>query len=359
MRCRPVRRHDDAARAHPGDGCDREPARRGAARSRSPPAVCWDSRSGTGENRQDYSTAPARQPTAKNVRKPSQFCELQRLRTPAWGRCRRAPGARRGSAAARRRRTARSALRERLAPLREHRPHHRSNSGLVRRAATAGRPERRAARPPSGPWAPAGTRPAAASAAAGRRRAAARGWPARRSRCVPGRRLEPSATSRCSISVASTSRPLLAMRAEQPEQDRRGDVVGQVAGDPERRLARQRRQIELEEVARAPASTFGGSRGASAATMSRSISTAVRCATRGASRSVSAPGPGPISRNRSVGRGSIAATSLSAHAGSRKCWPNRFCARTVVTRPHHTSSSDSPRQYFSSISSISSSLIPK
>ena len=52
-----------------------------------------------------------------------------------------------------------------------------------------------------------------------------------------------------------------------------------------------------------------------------------RMRTRGASRKVSAPGPGPISRNRSSGCGSMAATSLSAQAASRKCWPKRLRAR--------------------------------
>src|SRR4029079_3771573 len=73
--------------------------------------------------------------------------------------------------------------------------------------------------------------------------------------------------------------------------------------------------------------TFGGACGDSDATMSASSSIAVKCATRGARRKVSAPGPGPISTNRSSGFGARASTSLSAHADSRKCWPYRFFAR--------------------------------
>ena len=77
--------------------------------------------------------------------------------------------------------------------------------------------------------------------------------------------------------------------------------------------------------------TLDGTFGCSSATISGSSSMAVRLATRGARRSVNAPGPGPISRNVSSGPGSIAATSLSAHAGCRKCWPYRFFARMLMT----------------------------
>jgi hypothetical protein len=80
---------------------------------------------------------------------------------------------------------------------------------------------------------------------------------------------------------------------------------------------------------------------------------AVTCAARAASRVVRMPGPGR-SREPIVRRGAIASTTLSAHAGARKCWPKRFCADV-----RHAFSIDSPRQNFSSISSISSSLIPK
>ena len=147
------------------------------------------------------------------------------------------------------------------------------------------------------------------------------------------------------------------MRGDQPEQDRRRDVVGEVARPrgAARRPSSSSADRHVEEVAvdqrdvrRQPAApALPPSRG--------SISTAVRCATRGARRSVSAPGPGPISRNRSPGAGSIAPTSLSAHAGCEKVLAEAS-SRASATQ---LSSTDSPRQYFSSISSISSSLMPK
>src|SRR5262245_56980487 len=49
--------------------------------------------------------------------------------------------------------------------------------------------------------------------------------------------------------------------------------------------------------------------------------------TRDARRRVSTPGPGPISTNTSSRFGSMARTTLSAQAGSRKCCPNFFLAR--------------------------------
>src|SRR5262245_8379344 len=73
--------------------------------------------------------------------------------------------------------------------------------------------------------------------------------------------------------------------------------------------------------------TFGSASASSASARSRSISQAITPCARGASRRVSAPGPGPISMNRSFGPGSMARTTLSAQAGSRKCWPNFFLAR--------------------------------
>src|SRR5688572_20862367 len=74
---------------------------------------------------------------------------------------------------------------------------------------------------------------------------------------------------------------------------------------------------------------FAGSVGASSAIRSRSISMAASRDTRGARRSVSIPGPAPISRNESVGAGEMASTTLSAHTGSRKCCPNRLRVRTI------------------------------
>src|SRR5262245_55012539 len=62
----------------------------------------------------------------------------------------------------------------------------------------------------------------------------------------------------------------------------------------------------------------------SAAARSRSISTATTCPARFARGRVSAPRPGPISRNVSLGVGLIASMTLATHTGSRKCCPNRL-----------------------------------
>src|SRR4029453_10988714 len=55
-----------------------------------------------------------------------------------------------------------------------------------------------------------------------------------------------------------------------------------------------------------------------------SVSTATVGRARSASGRVSAPRPGPTSRNVSREVGLIASITLVTHAGSRKCWPNRF-----------------------------------
>src|SRR5262245_43133946 len=75
--------------------------------------------------------------------------------------------------------------------------------------------------------------------------------------------------------------------------------------------------------------TLARVRPARAAPRSRSTSIANSAADRAASGSVIAPRPGPISINRSVGSGAMAATSLATHAASRKCWPNRLRAFTT------------------------------
>src|SRR6187431_1845266 len=73
--------------------------------------------------------------------------------------------------------------------------------------------------------------------------------------------------------------------------------------------------------------TLEGSRPRRWAARSRSISTATTRRTRPASGAVSAPLPGPISRKTSSGAGESDSRSFATHAGSRKCWPNRFRAR--------------------------------
>src|SRR5687768_13258216 len=76
--------------------------------------------------------------------------------------------------------------------------------------------------------------------------------------------------------------------------------------------------------------TLAGTRDGSSAARSRSISTAMMRATRGASARVSAPRPGPISRKVSSGAGATAAISLSTQACSRKCCPKRFRGRLPI-----------------------------
>ena len=122
--------------------------------------------------------------------------------------------------------------------------------------------------------------------------------------------------------------------------------------------------VEVEEVGLRRGSRWRAAAARAPPTISRSISTAVRCATRGASLIVSAPGPGPISRNRSVGRRRDRRDQLVGPGRLEEVLAVTFLrARIDGLRSRsaaaQTSSSDSPRQYFSSISSICSSLIPK
>src|SRR3954470_3435881 len=79
---------------------------------------------------------------------------------------------------------------------------------------------------------------------------------------------------------------------------------------------------------------FGGPDVVRSAARSRSISNPITRAARAASGRVSAPRPGPISRNVSSACGAMARTTFSAQADSRKCWPNRFRAggRLAVVR---------------------------
>ena len=119
---------------------------------------------------------------------------------------------------------------------------------------------------------------------------------------------------------------------EQAEQERRRDVVRQVAADAQRRSAAvQCREIDVEHVglvhdaARRPPSRSARS----ARIRSRSISmTSSALAALERAGKVSAPRPGPISTTRSPGFGSIAATIRARTPGScRKCWPKRLRAR--------------------------------
>ena len=178
---------------------------------------------------------------------------------------------------------------------------------------------------------------------AARRRPRARRLP---SAASGSRRAKPA-----SASVRSTSR------------DRIGDemLYGRLPATRVPGGRRERVQVEVEDIrpatTRSPAQLLGGR----AAARSRSSSMATTAAARAASGRVMAPRPGPISRNVSSGEGSMAATSLRAQAGSRKCWPNRLRAFTCDP-PLRFIRPDRPELVppeSSSASSISSSDRPK
>ena len=115
-------------------------------------------------------------------------------------------------------------------------------------------------------------------------------------------------------------------RLEQVEQDRRRDVVRQVADDAQlapAAAAAQRREVDLSTSASITSSP-GVRRSRAARSRSSSIdgerARSARAADRSARRS-----PGPISTSASPGRGSIASTIPSITAPSiRKCWPKRL-----------------------------------
>ncbi len=141
-----------------------------------------------------------------------------------------------------------------------------------------------------------------------------------------------SATSRCSISVASAMRAAR-LELEQAKQNRRRDVVGKIAGDANRapRLGGSAASRSISSTSPDTIDAFDGSLGVSSAMRSRSISMATRRDTLGASLQRENPRPGPISRNRSSGAGAMASTTLSAQTGSRKCCPKRLRVRMAFT----------------------------
>ena len=147
---------------------------------------------------------------------------------------------------------------------------------------------------------------------------------------VPGAATSRSATSRWSISVASHDRNARGEELDQPNRMGDADVVGQVAGDAQRArgasaAARSRADRSTsEQVAFDDRHVRDGRRSAARRRgRDRSRTRSPRFA-RAARGRVSAPRPGPISMNVSSGCGSIARTTFSTQAGSRKCWPNRF-----------------------------------
>ena len=170
-----------------------------------------------------------------------------------------------------------------------------------------------------GPSAPAGTRRREAPAAARRRRMC---------RCrtlrtpysvVPGAAISRSATSRCSITSHRRAAARRRCSSTQLEQDRRRDVVGQVAGDAQRTPAPGRRRasasrtrsgVDVEEIAFDDREVRRRRRLAARPRGRGRSRTRRRAGARAASGRVSAPRPGPISRNVSSGCGSIARDDL-------------------------------------------------
>ena len=119
---------------------------------------------------------------------------------------------------------------------------------------------------------------------------------------------------------------------EQVEQDRRRDVVRQVADHAQRRAGRaaSAREVDLQHVGLDDVE-LGSRRAAARRGRGRARS---RSAARSgaASGPVSAPRPGPISTSAWPGRGSIASTIASTTAPSvRKCWPKRLRATCFTT----------------------------
>ena len=199
-----------------------------------------------------------------------------------------------------------------------------------------------------------------------RRRACRSGRSARRSpRCRarrPAGRRPRAAASACASASGTPAR----VQLDQLEQDRRRDVVGQVAGDADAArsavAARQSRRVgRRRENRRRRRSRCAGAARRSSAARSRSISKATtRLRARGERAGQRAAAGADLEERVVRPAARSRATTLSTHAGSRKCWPNRFRAadRSLAARPRRRSS-PSPRQYVSSISSISSSLMPK
>ena len=287
---------------------------------------------------------------AKTSRKRGHFDQLQRLGPPLADRCRprRAPSP--ASTPALDARTA-SARCQRLAPLGEHRPHHARRTAAGRRSSTGG--GRNASRTTAECTFGGGRNaPAAATAAASHRRASAGQTVSTPYSPVPALATSRSATSFCSISVASRTPPVVAASSSSAKQDRRRDVVGKVADDADliaglgRRAEPVRRRSRRGRPSRtSPCTTVTfGSAAARAPRRDRD-----RPRRRAAGRpappagAVIAPRPGPISTNDRRASAPSAATSLATQAGSRKCWPNRLRASHRSTRLRRIADR-SPRQ---------------
>ena len=153
---------------------------------------------------------------------------------------------------------------------------------------------------------------------------------ARRTRRCRARRSSRSATSCCSISVASRSTPS-GRSLEQAKQDRRGDVVWQVADHPDLAVGSRVELADAPSPARSIVENVGRDhrhvRKLPRLERRREIAIDLdgqqrvgACRERTGDRAR----PGTDLEKPIVGAGAIAATSLATQAGSRKCWPNRF-----------------------------------
>ena len=164
---------------------------------------------------------------------------------------------------------------ERLPPLREHAADHPLEEARRPSARTAGGRKVEADRAPSAPPAAAETRPAESPAACVDVGPPLDSTLSTPYSAVPGLATMRSATSRCSISVASLTRPPR-FELEQAEQNRRRDVVGKIAGDANRRIASGGSAASRSMSSTSPATidAFDGSFGVSVAMRSRSISMA-------------------------------------------------------------------------------------
>ena len=152
---------------------------------------------------------------------------------------------------------------------------------------------------------------------------------AARTRTTPGAATMRSTTSVCSMTWMSRMR---ARVAREVKQQRRGDVVGQVADDAQ--AGAERGEIELERIAFVDRRALAAeTRARSRATMSRSISTTCSGATTRASGRVSAPRPGPISTMRSprARRDGGDDGGDRPPRRSRKFWLKRLRGRCSVT----------------------------
>ena len=149
----------------------------------------------------------------------------------------------------------------------------------------------------------------------------------------------------------------VATRLEQPEEDGGGHVVGQVAGHPEIAVG-DRRQVEVEEVLLDERDVRGQPRRQCLGHLAIQFDGGqVGDPWREAQRERAWAG---TNLEETIGR--LWRDRLDELVGPRRLeevLSELLLRPDARLAPHHTSSSDSPRQYFSSISSISSSLIPK